>query len=205
MRALLSPFLAFALLVSAVLAWPALASGEKEEGGAKAKKPEPGTTVEMPYLVAPMSLDGKLLGYSYISSKVVCSSTDAAIVVREKLAFLQDANVREVNARAISLASDPKAVDKDLLAQRLTTNAKRIAGDKRIVTVIFTEIKYAPLHPSDSTDGGVPPPEQAPAGKAGAETKPGAEGAAAKSGADAKTAPKDTAVQKGDTKKSRPK
>jgi len=53
----------------------------------------------MPFLIAPMSKDGKLLGYAYISSKLVASSPGATIAVREKLAFIQDAFVRDVNAK----------------------------------------------------------------------------------------------------------
>lgn len=137
---------------------PALASAH---GGGE-KKPDLGTTVEMPYLIAPMSQDGKLLGYSYITSKLVCATPAACIAVREKLAFIQDANVREVNARSVSLASDPKAVDKEQLNARLTANAKRIVGDKLVVSMVFVDIKYAPLRPDVSTGGNVPPPEQAP-------------------------------------------
>src|SRR6202008_4401441 len=38
------------------------------------KVEEPGTHVEMPFLIAPMSQDGKLLGYAYISSNLFSSS-----------------------------------------------------------------------------------------------------------------------------------
>lgn len=182
-----SILLALALIMP--LATPAWGAGEGEHA---AKKPDPGTTVEMPFLIAPMSQDGKLLGYSYISSKLVCTSQNACITVREKIAFIQDANVRDVNLRPVGLSTDPKSVDKDQLNQRLTANAKRIVGDKNVVTMIFAEIKYAPLHADDTTNGNVPPPEQAPA-KAG-------EGATA-----SKTAPKDTAVHSEGAQKSSPK
>ena len=72
MRRILVPLLLLAFVVQ-----PAPAAGAKE--GA------PGTNVEMPFLMAPMSKDGKLLGYTYITSKLVASSQSAAINVREKL------------------------------------------------------------------------------------------------------------------------
>ena len=59
---------------------------------------EPGTHVEMPFLIAPMSADGKLLGYAYISSKLATATPQASVEVRDKLAFIQDAFVRDVNA-----------------------------------------------------------------------------------------------------------
>lgn len=127
------------------------------------KPPEPGSAVEMPFLMVPMSKDGDLLGYNYVASKLICTSAAGSIRVREKLAFIQDAFVREVNGRRVSLASDPKQIDKDLLTARLTAVARRIVGNDTVRAMLLMEVKYAPLHPGDSTTGGVPPPEQAPA------------------------------------------
>ena len=156
---MLHRMLAFVMVVC--LAVPAFAEGAKKDS-----KPEPGTSVEMPFLVAPMSQDGNLLGYVYISSKLICSSSSACISVREKLAFIQDAFVREVNGKPISLPNDPKTADKDQLNARLTAAARRIVGADKVVAMSFMEMKFAPLHPSDSTEM-VPPPEQAAATGAG--------------------------------------
>lgn len=142
------------------LAVPAWAEGG--HGGKAEKKPEPGTSVEMPFLVAPMAQDGNLLGYSYISSRLVCSSPSACIDVRQKLAFIQDAFVRDVNARPIAQTANPKDVNKELLNSRLTAAAKRIVGNSKVKGMLFLEIKFMPLHPADST-ANVAPPEQAPA------------------------------------------
>jgi len=154
------------------------------------KKLEPGTSVEMPFLIAPMSQDGNLLGYSYISSKLICSSPSACIAVRQKLAFIQDGYVRDVNLKSVALASDPKAVDKDLLAARLTAVAKRILGDGKVVGTMFLDIKFTALHPADSTEA-VPPPEQAP-GQAPADPAKKGDGPAknaSSAGATSKPAP----------------
>jgi hypothetical protein len=133
------------LLFAACLAVPALAEGSK------APKAPPGTSVEMPFLIAPMSKDGELLGYAYISSKLICTSQAAAIAVRQKLAFIQDAYVRDVNARSVAKPDDPKSVDKEALNARLTFDAKRVVGDNKVVRTDFVQIQYAPLHPSEST------------------------------------------------------
>ena len=147
----------------------------------------PGTNVEMPFLIAPMSKDGKLLGYSYISAKLVASSQSAAIDVRDKLAFIQDAFVRDVNAEPIGKPDDPTAVDAALLNQRLVADARRIVGDAKVVTMIFIEVQFAPLHPGDATLGAaVPPPERAPA--AAAANQPAGQGAAPASPATPKPA-----------------
>lgn len=160
MRRSLIPLLMLALLVGPVRA----------EGAAK--KAPAGTTVEMPYLMAPMSQDGKLLGYAYITSKLVCSSSDACVAIREKLAFIQDAFVREVNGRPIALASDPTAVDRDLLNARLTAKAKQIVGDRQVVKMVFLDIKFAPLHPPESTAGLTTTPEQGTTGDASTAPQP---------------------------------
>lgn len=140
----------------------------REAPAAAPKEGAPGTNVEMPFLIAPMSKDGKLLGYAYISSKTVASSQSAAIAVREKLAFIQDAFVRDVNAQSISKADDPTAIDTALLNARLLAAARRIVGGDKVVRIVFTAAQFAPLHPGDSTANLVPPSERAPATAAAA-------------------------------------
>lgn len=133
-----------------------------QEAPKKAKPEEPGTHVEMPFLIAPMSdEDGKLLGYTYISSKLTTSSPAASVEVREKLAFIQDAFVRNVNAAPISAADDPAKVDTKLLADRLVADARHIVGKTKVVTIAFKQLQFSPLHPKAQTD--VPPTERAPA------------------------------------------
>jgi hypothetical protein len=144
------------ILACTAAARPAMAAAAKE--GA------PGTNVEMPFLIAPMSKDGKLLGYMYISSKLVASSQSAAIDVREKLAFIQDAFVRDVNGESIAKQDDPTAVDATLLNTRLIDDAKRIVGNSKVVSMVFVRMEFAPLHPNDSTLNQVPPSERAPSG-----------------------------------------
>lgn len=193
--------LLLSLLILSLFSTPLWAAGEE---GVK-KRPEPGTTVEMPYLIVPMSLEGKLLGYAYITSKLICSSPDACIAVREKLAFIQDAFIREVNGKACGLPDDPKTVDKAQLNARLTAAAKRIVGDRKVVSMLFLTVNFAPLHPSESTMGeNVPPPERAP-DQASAQKTAGEGGKAAAGTSASTTTPKDTAVPAENAQKSRPK
>jgi hypothetical protein len=137
------------LLLLAFAVQPTAAAGVKEG--------PPGTNVEMPYLIAPLSKDGKLLGYAYISSKMVTSSPSAAIDVREKLAFIQDAFVRDVNGEPIGEAGDPTADDRDVLNDRMAAVARRIVGNDKVVGMVFIAVQYAPLHPGDTTLNQVPP------------------------------------------------
>ena len=137
------------LILLALAAQPVAAAGVKEG--------PPGTNVEMPYLIAPVSKDGKLLGYAYISSKMVTSSPSAAIAVREKLAFIQDAFVRDMNGAPIGKADDPTTVDREVLNGRLVAAAQRIVGNDKVVGMVFLAVQYAPLHPGDTTLNQAPP------------------------------------------------
>ena len=112
-----------------------------------AKSHEPGTSVEMPYLIAPVIVDGRLDSNAYISSRVIAASPTAEIVVRGKLPFIQDAYVRDVNATPIGKADDPATVDVPALTARLLADAKRVAGAKLVDTVEIIRIQVAPLHP----------------------------------------------------------
>jgi hypothetical protein len=138
------------------------ASGQLCQAAGQRVGEEPGANIEMPFLIAPMSKDGKLLGYTYISSKMVATSQRAAIDIRDKLAFIQDTFVRDVNAAPIGKADDPKAVDTNLLNQRLVADTSRIMGPGKVDRMLFMAIQFAPLHPGASTDNLVPPTERAP-------------------------------------------
>jgi len=135
------------LAAALLLSLPARAADEP-----KTPKEEPGTHVQMPFLIAPMSIDGKLQGYSYISSKLVASTPSASVEIRDKLAFIQDAFVRDVNASPTGKAQDPLAIDTAALTARLVADARRIVGNSKVVTITFTQIKFSPLHPKATTD-----------------------------------------------------
>lgn len=141
------------------------------------KAGDPGTKVEMPFLIAPMTKDGKLLGYSYISTHLVASSSSAALDIREKIAFIQDAFVRDVNASPVGLAADPTKVDMKLLGERLVDDAKRIVGEAKVAQIIFgdgakdTGIQFSPLH---ATQAPMPPEQVAEMGGATRPAKPAA-------------------------------
>ena len=129
--------LAFFLALS--LSVPALA-GEKA--------PEPGTAVEMPYLIAPVIVEDRLVAYAYVSSKVVGTSPNAAIEVRLRLPFIQDAFVRDVNATPIGTAADRSKVDEAGLRARLLADAQRIVGAGKVGDVRLIQVQLSPMRPA---------------------------------------------------------
>ena len=148
-----------ALLVAA-LTLPAFAAEEKAEGGHKkegekkegeAKKGKPGTNVDMPFLMAPLTnADGKLTGYAYISTRLTASSESFALTVREKLPFIQDVMVRDVNGAAVTTAEDPESVDVPKLESRLLSDARKVIGADKVKHITVCTVQIAELHPVQS-------------------------------------------------------
>jgi hypothetical protein len=136
MRILLAGILAAALSASAL-------AGEAD----KAKEPEPGTSVEMPYLIAPVVVGDTPVAYAYVSSKIIASSSQTAIDIRLATPFIQDAFVRDVNATAIGKASDPATVDSAALAARLLADARRVVGAQKVAGLKLIQIQMSPLQP----------------------------------------------------------
>lgn len=113
----------------------------------KPKTPEPGTSVEMPYLIAPVVVDGKLVSNAYVSNKVLATSQAAAVDIRDKTPFIQDAFVRDVNAKSIGKQTDPATIDQPALQVRLLADARRIVGAGKVAGLTIIQIQVVPVHP----------------------------------------------------------
>ena len=140
-------------LLIAVLTLPAFAA-EKAEGAKKegkegeAKKGKPGTNVDMPFLMAPLTnADGKLTGYAYISTRLTASTESFALTVRDKLPFIQDMMVRDVNGTAVTTADDPQSVDVPRLESRLLADARKVIGADKVKLITVCTVQIAELHP----------------------------------------------------------
>ena len=147
-----------AALILAVIAAPAFAA-EKEAGKEADKAGAPGTNIDMPFLMAPMTGgDGKLSGYAYITSRLTATSDASANLVREKIAYIQDAFVRDVNR--IEIVMSGTSVDNTALQARLLADARGVVGQGKLTSIAITQVQVAPLHPSPVTPAAVAP--QAP-------------------------------------------
>lgn len=132
----------------ALAAGPVCAAEDKpahESGDTNKKAPKPGTSVEMPYLIAPIIVAGRLQGYAYVSSKIIAASPSAALAIRGKIPFIQDAFVRDVNKTAIGKADDPGTVDKDGLIARLLADTRRIMGEGKVTNLEIMQMQISPL------------------------------------------------------------
>ena len=151
-----------------VLAIAPAAAAEKAAGKEGDKAGAPGTNVDMPFLMAPLTgADGKLSGYAYISSRLTATSDIIANQARDKIAFIQDAFVRDVNAKEIATSGDPLTVNNAALEARLLADARKVVGAGKIVSIAIMQVQIAPLHPGPVTAvPGQPGTDSAPAAPA---------------------------------------
>jgi hypothetical protein len=71
--------------------------------------------------------------------------------VRDKIAFVQDAFVRDVNAAEVVTSGEPAIVDNPALAARLLADARRVMGAGKIASIAIMQVQIAPLDPGPVT------------------------------------------------------
>lgn len=120
-------------------------------GPLAAAEPQPAVegpvNVEMPPVMAPMSVAGRLQGYAYFTVSLLPGDRNKLLVVREKMPFLQDAFLRELNGASIVKESDPAAVDKDALKARLMVRLAQVLPAGTVNDLEFLKIELVPLTP----------------------------------------------------------
>src|SRR5579863_1162773 len=144
------------LLLLSALAFPAQAA-DTEKGGM------PGTNVEMPFLMAPLSdADGKLIGYAYLSTRLTAMSDTYALAVRDKLPFIQDKMVRDVNNQVVTTPDDPEKVDIAGVERRLLADATQVMGAGKVKLITVCTVQIASLHPVQTPALNTPPDQIEP-------------------------------------------
>ena len=143
--------LLFAMLAGAA---PAMAAAAAHGQAPAAHAPEPGAVVPegpaevvLPPIIAPMNVSGRLSGYAYITVAIHPVARDGILLIREKMPFLQDAFLRELNRGSILKVDDPKAVDEAAVNARLTERAKAVLPAGTVKDLAFQPIVIAPLVP----------------------------------------------------------
>lgn len=171
MRARLIPLLLAGLAVSTLAAAPATVPAAPPIKAPQCDGPV-GTNQNLPHLMAPLEKDGMLYGYAYITSCVVAFSESAISQIGDKIPYIQDAFVRDVNSTPIAKPGDDGApvVDAPALQARLLADARRVMGKDKIRQLVITDLQIALLHPTETA---APPPDDTAPGAA----TPGAPGA----------------------------
>ena len=139
-RTWVSAGIGFALLV------PLSGASAAEAAKKAADAPDAGPTdVEMPPLLAPVIVDNRLDSYAYITIQLTPAARDKVFLIREKVPFLQDGFLREVNKAPIGKASDPKAVDQEALKKRLLARLNQILPKNTVSDLKFEQIVLSPV------------------------------------------------------------
>jgi hypothetical protein len=126
-----------ALLLPLKGATAAEAAKSAAAGGAQDGGP---TDVEMPPLLAPVIVDNRLDSYAYLTIELTPATRDKVFLIREKVPFLQDGFLREVNKAPIGKADDPKTVDQEALKKRLLARLNKILPAGTVSDLKFDQI-----------------------------------------------------------------
>jgi flagellar basal body-associated protein FliL len=116
-------------------------------GAAEAAKDQGPTDVELPPILAPIVVDNRLDSYAYITIALTPSSGDKVFAIREKVPFLRDGFLREVNKTSIGKTNDPKTVDQAALKTRLLARMNAILPKGTVSDLKFEQIVLTPIQP----------------------------------------------------------
>ncbi|MCC6919747.1 MAG: hypothetical protein IT548_11120 [Alphaproteobacteria bacterium] len=124
--------LAFASLLA--LAPPAFASGAPAKTG-----DDSNLVVEMPMLVAPVTVNGHLYHYAYMRVMFQAADVESAHKARDKVPFILDAMLRDTHRQSIALNGDPQIIDGEGLKQRLMKVATSVVGEGALTSISFRD------------------------------------------------------------------
>jgi len=136
-----------AMLLAAALAAPSYAAGAKKEAPAQESGEEGGLfnqtrSVTMPPLLAPLFDENqRLTGYAYLQLDLRVRGDIWR--VRERIAFIQDAFVREVYAVSIAQDANPREIDPEKVRTHLLARAREVMGNDQVADVKLTSLGYA--------------------------------------------------------------
>jgi hypothetical protein len=76
--------------------------------------------------------------------------------VRDKVPFIQDAFIREVNSRGVATEHDPQQVDIAGVESRLLANAVKIMGPGKVKMITICTVQISELHPVQTPSPNAP-------------------------------------------------
>jgi flagellar basal body-associated protein FliL len=131
-----------AALAALLMAWPVARAI-----GAEIAKDQAVTNVELPAFLAPMLIGNRLESYAYITIALAPASRENMLAIREKMPFLRDAFLREVNKASIVKGDDPKTVDTVALKARLLVRLNQVLPQGSVSDLKFQQIVMIPIQP----------------------------------------------------------
>ena len=101
--------------------------------------------VTLPTILAPMVVETRTENYAYITIVLKPATPAGILAIREKVPFLQDAFLRELNGATIVKTDDPKAVDETALKARLVARMNQVLPAGTVAEFKFQPIVVAPV------------------------------------------------------------
>ncbi len=96
--------------------------------------------IDMPSLMAPVTVDGELRYYVYLAIRLNLSSDGQKDLVLERIPYVQDAFLREVHRASLALGADAETVDAHALSERLIAVAAKVLGPGVVTGIEFRNI-----------------------------------------------------------------
>ncbi|MSP95010.1 MAG: hypothetical protein EXR00_07025 [Alphaproteobacteria bacterium] len=103
--------------------------------------------VGLPALLAPMIVGPRLESYAYIIIVLAPTGANKVLLIREKVPFLRDAFLRELNKGTIVKAADTKAVDAEAIKTRLTARMNQVLPAGTVAELKLEQIVVIPVQP----------------------------------------------------------
>ena len=101
--------------------------------------------VTLPTILAPMVVESRTENYAYITIVLKPAAPAGILAIREKVPFLQDAFLRELNGATIVKMDDPKSVDETALKARLVARMNQVLPAGTVAELKFQPIVVAPV------------------------------------------------------------
>lgn len=101
--------------------------------------------VTLPTILAPMVVEARTENYAYITIVLKPAAPAGILAIREKVPFLQDAFLRELNGATIVKTDDPKSVDETALKARLIARMNQVLPAGTVAELKFQPIVVAPV------------------------------------------------------------
>lgn len=118
---------------------PALAGGGGSSKSEKSTRTPAVPSVNMPMLVAPVVVKGRLDRYVYFNVTLILPDDSGKRAVMDKIPYIQDAFLRDVHRQSIVLGDDPGVIDNEGLGARLLAICTRIVGAGIVKKVDFRD------------------------------------------------------------------
>lgn len=96
--------------------------------------------IDMPALMAPVTVDGQLHYYVYLAIRLELSGDGQKDLVLEKIPYIQDAFLREVHRASIAVPGDPQTVDGHGLTERFLAITEKLLGPSVVTGIEFRNI-----------------------------------------------------------------